>query len=1256
MQKTFKKSVSILLAVIMILSVFTIVPMSAGATGSVASVNGVEFTSFDAAVAGRSSEDDVITLLANYSGTYVMTPGTLKVENNGFTFAKPTVEGAYIVSQTVADDVSTYTTAAATVKHTNLAGTVVTYYTQANLNSLDSGTYQLLADVTRTQRMAYGIFASNVTLDLNGHTLTSSASDYAITLGRAGSASSPKVFALVDTSTNGGGKLVFTTAPTTSTAAIRAGAKYNNITIGEGATVEGGAVALLSANQSLTVNGTINGGNDFAIVTNGASSKDATITINNDAVVSSNEIAMYLPAPGICTINGGTITGDTAIYIKTGTLNINGGTITGTGAQADYSYNGNGANATGDAIVADNCNYGGNGAPAVTITGGTLTSEHAAAIGAYDEDTTDETVPEIAVSGGTFSSEVLPEYCANGFVPADNGNSTYGVGGPYAAKIGTAGYNTLAEALGAVQENETITLMADQSVDLQVEAGKKFTIDLNSFKMTVTNPTYNYIYGDLTIKDNSAAQTGAVDVKSYGIAPHTDGKVTVNGGSFTNDTHAYIFYLMGGELVVNRGSFIAPHPVNCYSYDNIAYGGTVVINGGSFESTEYFVISGFENSTITINDGEFEGPYPVCVGKASSLSSGYTSASATITGGTFTATEYGDYGNTIVDCENGASVTIAGGTFSGGEIYTDDNTASTVAVSGGTFVGTDVSEYTTVATYQNASGEVVEKAANTIYDAYDFGQAAITGGNWYIVADVNGNGVNVTSNLKIWNTDKDHTISGNITVVGGASIAKGGKKKVIFTGTVTLDGGSVSDANFNEIVVENDPYVHGQINNVPSGAIIYDGDGNRIVYDAISLTYAAKNGSEVYLVDDITDMYMTMNVNSGTFTLHGNGHTVNFTIKGNYASAIGKTANIAIDDLTVTVASGKALKSFIQTNSTDDTTSEVIIDGVSATGFSTDAVYTGYGDWTFTSATVTSATEPDCPLGWKANDNEDGTWTIEADDLGLKHSISLNGDVALNFYLNPALVEVGDTINFTWTVNGEEKSGSYDVKAADLDPLNGYKVSVSLPAAEMTSTVRATVNNSELFDDYSVRAYCDVILADPDSSEELVDLVKTMLNYGAMAQEVWGINLSAKANDNIDYTMSETLTNETIDNAIKAANNGFACNLGYLTNEFTSRFYTTSLSFLSECTLRHYFFNADCTDDQWDGYLDDGYFCYVEQENIAAADLDKLYDFTVDGITFQYSALDYVKEVINNDRMTVNAKNLAKATFWYNQAANAFFG
>ena len=80
---------------------------------------------------------------------------------------------------------------------------------------------------------------------------------------------------------------------------------------------------------------------------------------------------MYLPGKTDVNISGGTITGATGIYQKSGTLNITGGTIEGNGAQAENTYNGNGANATGDAVVIDNCGYPG-GVPAPSITGDTF--------------------------------------------------------------------------------------------------------------------------------------------------------------------------------------------------------------------------------------------------------------------------------------------------------------------------------------------------------------------------------------------------------------------------------------------------------------------------------------------------------------------------------------------------------------------------------------------------------------------------------------------------------------------------------------------------------------------------------------------------------------------------------------------------------------------------------------------------------------------------------------------------------------------
>ncbi len=310
----------------------------------------------------------------------------------------------------------------AAVKHTDVNGNVKFLALSGTFIS-SSGTYQLLKDGSLTVRLAPGIFARNVTLDLNGHTLTSTASDFAFLLTRAGSETSHYTFDLVNTAEGTTGTL----AVAASATAIQAQGKYSDITIGKNVVISSGSVTLMSENQTLNVEGTINGGNDFAIATNGATTKNATINIKDGAVLTSNVTAVYLPGTGTTTVeDGATITGATGIYIKSGNLNITGGTINGTGAREAYTYNGNGANSTGNALVIDNCGYPG-GAPVVNITGGMFNSTNNEAVGSYAYGEGNEPIGKF-ISGGSFSSQVPAEFCAEGYEPTEIlPNGKYGV-------------------------------------------------------------------------------------------------------------------------------------------------------------------------------------------------------------------------------------------------------------------------------------------------------------------------------------------------------------------------------------------------------------------------------------------------------------------------------------------------------------------------------------------------------------------------------------------------------------------------------------------------------------------------------------------------------------------------------------------------------------------------------------------------------------------------------------------------------------
>jgi hypothetical protein len=368
-----------------------------------ASVEGTNYETFAEAVAAAGGVKD-ITLLRKIADPYVLTAGeTLKVAKNGFTITV-NAPAYYVVSSSTAGGVTTYTTAAAKIEVTKANGTV-SYTNSLSLLNGDGSTVKLLDDFTTTSQINCGSSMytdCEVTLDLNGHTLyvNSSIRNACITV--------------LENNTLNVKNGTISMTPTSSS-------KDNGISVDNGSTLNladdvtiiASGVSGVSVFDGSTLNtaANISSDNDFAIATNGTDSGN-TINITG-GTITSNDVAIYFPSGGDLTISDANVTGATALYVKGGNVTINSGTFTGNGNAADFTHNGNGCDATGDAIVVENCSYP-NGAPQVSILGGTFESDNADAVASYAYGASNDPV-EGFIAGGTYSSDVS-DLCAPGLI------------------------------------------------------------------------------------------------------------------------------------------------------------------------------------------------------------------------------------------------------------------------------------------------------------------------------------------------------------------------------------------------------------------------------------------------------------------------------------------------------------------------------------------------------------------------------------------------------------------------------------------------------------------------------------------------------------------------------------------------------------------------------------------------------------------------------------------------------------------------
>ena len=368
------------------------------------------------------------------------------------------------------------------------------------------------------------------------------------------------------------------------------------------------------------------------IETNGNNTND-TVTLKNSTLNVPNGFGIYFPSSGTLTIDNSKINAQTmGVQVCAGSLNISGAdtAITVTGDGIDKTIN-DGAIEDGAAISIVN-RTGYKGLSNIEVKGGTFTAKAGNdAVKAYKwenqtESAFDNSKNVVAVSGGTFSSAVDKSLCADGFIPTDNGNGTYGVKeGKYVAEIGSQGYESLQEAINAAEDGQTVTLLADATEDVVIS--KSITLDLGGKTLTNTNAgkaTISVQSGTVTVKNgnvvggtgyynievtkNSGADLTLTDV--IATAGNTGSSMIDNWGTLTITSGTYTGGLNvvkseeDSVLNISGGTFTLSYATSGYTGVIFAYGDTT-ISGGEF--IQSLTTTGRWNHPQVIATGVVEG-------------------------------------------------------------------------------------------------------------------------------------------------------------------------------------------------------------------------------------------------------------------------------------------------------------------------------------------------------------------------------------------------------------------------------------------------------------------------------------------------------------------------------------------------------------------------------------------------------------------------------------------------------------------------
>lgn len=278
---------------------------------------------------------------------------------------------------------------------------------EAISNSKNGETITLVNDNKLTETM---VINKNVKIDLNGYDITANEAVFKVQGGSLHLTGKGEVY---EKNPNYGAIMVYGSDKEENT-------NYSVVKVDKGVHLEGWS-GIFITHESLKAygilvnfDGTINAVNDannntgIGIYVNGNIKHNLNypvVNVGESAKITSTGNGVYMAGNMELNVNGGYIQGDeSAIGMKSGSLNINGGTIISTGVDRTPSTgNNNGIEPSGTAIqIESNSNYVGN--MKINIDNGLIKSKNSYAVYEYIGKGTNSLVNVINISGGKFES------------------------------------------------------------------------------------------------------------------------------------------------------------------------------------------------------------------------------------------------------------------------------------------------------------------------------------------------------------------------------------------------------------------------------------------------------------------------------------------------------------------------------------------------------------------------------------------------------------------------------------------------------------------------------------------------------------------------------------------------------------------------------------------------------------------------------------------------------------------------------------